>query len=105
MDDQYSVVMLLHIAKWQATVDEVAIPPRITLGRFAHSRFEKLYQHLCTEQGLDEGDPLQHGAYALIEPVPSQGLSKTRSGPPRAARAAGVPGAVGWAGDWQSGQR
>ena len=33
------------------------------------------------EQVLDEGDPLQHGAYALIEPVTSQGLSKTRNDP------------------------
>jgi hypothetical protein len=64
-----SIVLLLHVANWKATVDQVAISPNITIGRFANSRFEELYNRLCAEQGLDDGEPLGHGAYALIEPA------------------------------------
>jgi hypothetical protein len=64
-----SIALLLHVARWEATVDHVDIAPNIVIGRFANSRFETLYHRLCIERGLDDGEPLGHGAYALMEPA------------------------------------
>jgi hypothetical protein len=63
-----SLAVLFHLVQWHLEEPIVTIAHNIDLGRFAGSRLEALYNELVSRDGIDDGEALQYGAYALLTP-------------------------------------
>ena len=66
-----SIAILFHLAKWKSNYSEVEIADNIAMANFSGSQVSLLYNHLCVEHGVDDGEPFMYGSYARIDPFES----------------------------------
>jgi hypothetical protein len=63
-----SIAVLLHLVDWQYPLNQIQISPSIKVCRTKDSRVGYLYEKLCSESGIDDGEPFNFDSYVLIEP-------------------------------------
>ncbi|MGE0441553.1 MAG: hypothetical protein AB7L66_05150 [Gemmatimonadales bacterium] len=68
MSRRQVAALLLHVADWQLPEPTRRIAPTVALCNLSGTRVAALYERLCAETGIDDGEPLMYEAYALFEP-------------------------------------
>lgn len=61
--------VLLHCVDWQLSCETSAdLDGGVKICKFEGSAIEQIYHRLCSDYGVDEGDPFRYLSYLLIEP-------------------------------------
>ena len=61
-----SFAALYHGVGWDCPEDNIIVSAGVTMGNFKSSPINTLYERLCTENKVDEGDPFNYEVYALF---------------------------------------
>lgn len=59
---------LLHLIGWEVASDSVDLSEHIKIGCTENSRIWQLYETLCAETQIDDGEPFWYDSYVLMEP-------------------------------------
>jgi hypothetical protein len=63
------VAALIHGAVWASAKDHFEVGPGVSLCRMSETAVGILYQSLCGERGIDEGEPFDYEAFFLLKPT------------------------------------
>lgn len=59
---------LLHVIGWDLPFDTLELSPFIKVCRMENSIVAQMYETLCAEKGIDEGEPYWYDSFVLLEP-------------------------------------
>jgi Apea-like HEPN len=80
LENKHIWAVLLHLVDWRIpNVDRLDIGNGVSMGKFEDSKLQQVYENLCYEHGLDDGDPYLYQSYFLVEPRKDRVVCDTSS--------------------------